>query len=202
MTIPPQSAPPVPENPAEAPPRLAGWWRLMDASIGVIPVPVFVLLAALMVAFTALKGVTGELAMVIAISALFAFSLGEAGNRIPGLRQIGGGALLVTFVPSLLGHLNLVPQPMSQAVGDFFKTSKILNLFIAAVIVGSILSMNRDVLVKGFFKIFVPLLTGTIFALALGMGVGLLVGREWKDLLFYTVLPIMAGGVGAKVRSP
>lgn len=174
----------------------ARWWKLMDTSIGIIPIPVYLLLVALLIALTAAKGVTGELAMVISIAALFAFSLSEVGNRIPGLKQIGGGALLVTFVPSLLGYLNVIPQPMTKAVSDFFSSSKILNLFIAAVIVGSILSMNRSVLIKGFAKIFVPLLTGTVFATALGMGVGLLTGREWKDVLFYTVLPIMAGGVG------
>lgn len=183
-------------SPPTVPVGLRRWWRLMDTNIGIVPIPVYLLLVVLMIAFTATKDITGELAMVIGISTVFAFALSEIGNRIPGLRQIGGGAVLVTFVPSLLGYLNLVPAPMVTSVKDFFSTSKILNLFIAAVIVGSIVSMHRDVLIKGFVKIFVPLLAGSVLALALGTGVGLLTGKSLHDILFYTVLPIMAGGVG------
>jgi malate:Na+ symporter len=172
------------------------WWKLMDTDVGIIPVPFYLLLIVLLFAFTVTEGVTGELAMVIAISAVFAFTLGEIGARLPLVRQIGGAAVLVTFIPSLLGHLGLVPEPMKEAVGDFFSSSKVLNLFIAAVIVGSILSMDRSVLVKGFVKIFVPLLAGSALAIVAGTGMGTLLGLGLHDTFFFTVVPIMAGGVG------
>jgi malate:Na+ symporter len=172
------------------------WWKLMDTDVGIIPLPFYLLLIVLLFAFTVTEGVTGELAMVIAISAVFAFTLGEIGNRLPLVRQIGGAAVLVTFIPSLLGHLGLVPEPMKEAVGDFFSSSKVLNLFIAAVIVGSILSMDRSVLVKGFVKIFVPLLAGSVLAVVAGTGMGTLLGLGLHDTFFFTVVPIMAGGVG------
>lgn len=172
------------------------WWKLMDFDIGIIPLPVYLLLIVLMVVFSSIDGVTGELAFVIAIAAVFAFTLGEIGNRMPGLRQIGGGAVLVTFIPSLLGFLGWVPETMVTAVGDFFSSSKILNLFIAAVIVGSILAMDRTVLIKGFVKIFVPLLAGTLLATGIGMLSGLLFGIGAHDTFFYILVPIMAGGVG------
>ncbi|MFF2345994.1 2-hydroxycarboxylate transporter family protein [Pseudarthrobacter sp. NPDC058119] len=174
----------------------AFWWKLMDTDVGIIPLPFYLILIILLIAFTATKGITGELAMVIAISAVFAFTLGEIGNRLPLLRKIGGGAVLVTFIPSLLGYLGWVPDPMKKAVGDFFTSSKILNLFIAAVIVGSILSMNRQVLIKGFFKIFVPLLAGSVLAVVAGTAVGTALGLGLHDTFFFTVVPIMAGGVG------
>lgn len=186
-----------PESTAGALPKgRALWWKLMDTDIGIIPLPFYLLLIVLLFAFTLTKGVTGELAMVIAISAVFAFTLGEIGNRLPLLRHIGGGAVLVTFIPSLLGYLGLVPEPMKKAVGDFFSSSKVLNLFIAAVIVGSILSMDRHVLIKGFFKIFVPLLAGSVLAVVAGTGMGALLGLGLHDAFFFTVVPIMAGGVG------
>jgi malate:Na+ symporter len=195
---------PKSQTPLQTPETTAGpipkgralWWKLMDADVGIIPLPFYLLLIVLLFAFTLTKGVTGELAMVIAISAVFAFTLGEIGNRLPLLRQIGGGAVLVTFIPSLLGYLGLVPEPMKKAVGDFFSSSKVLNLFIAAVIVGSILSMDRHVLIKGFFKIFVPLLAGSVLAVVAGTGMGALLGLGLHDAFFFTVVPIMAGGVG------
>ncbi|MGN0095232.1 MAG: 2-hydroxycarboxylate transporter family protein [Corynebacterium sp.] len=192
----PPAAPPSPDNLSHDNSWRTRWWKLMDFDVGIIPLPVYILMIALMIIFTAINGVSGELAFVIGIAAVFAFTLGEIGNRVPGLRHIGGGAILVTFFPSLLGYLDLIPEPMVTAVGDFFSTSKILNLFIAAVIVGSILSMNRSVLIKGFVKIFVPLLAGTALAITLGMISGLIFGIGPHDTFFYVLVPIMAGGVG------
>ncbi|HBS1667880.1 TPA: 2-hydroxycarboxylate transporter family protein, partial [Klebsiella quasipneumoniae subsp. quasipneumoniae] len=172
------------------------WWKFMDFDIGIIPLPVYIVMVILMISFTAINGITKELAMVIAIAATFAFTLGEIGNRLPLLRNIGGGAVLVTFVPSLLGYLGWIPQAMTDSVGEFFKTSKILNLFIAAVIVGSILSMDRALLIKGFLKIFAPLAVGSICAGVMGTSVGTLMGIDVHEAFFYIVVPIMAGGVG------
>ncbi|KSU51785.1 2-hydroxycarboxylate transporter family protein [Microbacterium enclense] len=172
------------------------WWKLMDFDVGIIPLPIYILLIALMVVFSLIDGIGTELAFVIAIAAVFAFTLGEIGNRLPLLRQIGGGAILVTFLPSLLGFLGWIPEPMVTAVGDFFNDTKVLNLFIAAVIVGSILSMDRSILIKGFVKIFIPLIAGTLLATGVGMLSGLLFGIGAHDTFFYILVPIMAGGVG------
>src|SRR5205085_9431623 len=71
-----------------------------------------------------------------------------------------------------------------------------LYLFIACIIVGSILSMDRQVLVQGFLKIFVPLAVGSIVAGAVGTLVGTLLGMGAFHTFFFVVIPIMAGGVG------
>jgi malate:Na+ symporter len=81
-------------------------------------------------------------------------------------------------------------------VTDFHKQTNFLYLFITCIIVGSVLSMNRTALIKGFLKIFVPLASGTVVALIAGTAVGVAMGLEWKHTLFFVVVPIMAGGVG------
>lgn len=172
------------------------WQRLMDIDVGIIPLPVFVLLIAVMGVLTWNGFLTGEIAMVIGIMTLFAFTLGEIGNRAPIIRNIGGGAVLVTFVPSYLAYKGLIPAQAVTVVSDFFKSTNVLSLFIAAVIVGSILSMDRSTLVKGFAKIFIPLAAGSIVAAAVGVTVGTLLGLGAEHTLFYIVAPIMAGGVG------
>ena len=60
---------------------------------------------------------------------------------------------------------------------------------------GSILSMDRQVLIKGFLKIFVPLAIGSIAAGAVGTAVGTTLGLGAYHT-FFVVVPIMAGGVG------
>ena len=80
------------------------WRALMDTDVGIIPVPAYIVLVALLVTFIATGHVGGEIAMVVGIMATFAFTLGEIGNRLPIIRHIGGGAILVTFVPSYLAY--------------------------------------------------------------------------------------------------
>ena len=85
---------------------------------------------------------------------------------------------------------------MVKVTADFTKASNFLYLFIACIIVGSILGMDRHVLIKGFLKIFVPLAAGSIAAGAVGTLVGTALGLGTSHTFFYIVVPIMAGGVG------
>src|SRR5581483_11303415 len=112
------------------------------------------------------------------------------------LHHFGAAAIMATFVPSFLVYKKMLPDGLVTAVVDFTKGTNFLYLFIAAIIVGSILGMDRTVLIKGFLKIFVPLAAGSVVAMLVGTGVGTLLGLGTKHAFFYVVVPIMAGGVG------
>ena len=56
--------------------------------------------------------------------------------------------------------------------------------------------MDRQVLIKGFLKIFVPLALGSIAAGAVGTVFGTVLGLGAYHTFFFIVIPIMAGGVG------
>jgi malate:Na+ symporter len=56
--------------------------------------------------------------------------------------------------------------------------------------------MNRKVLIKGFTRMFVPLVVGTLAAIAAGVLVGLLFGYTPYKTFFFIVMPIVAGGIG------
>jgi len=56
--------------------------------------------------------------------------------------------------------------------------------------------MDRRVLIKGFLKIFVPLASGSVAAATVGTLVGAALGMGARQTFFFTVVPIMAGGVG------
>ncbi len=71
---------------------------------------------------------------------------------------------------------------MVTTIADFTNGTKMLYLFIAAICVGSILSMDRAVLVRDFFKIFVPLAVGSIAAMVVGTAVGAALGLAAKHL--------------------
>jgi CCS family citrate carrier protein len=172
------------------------WWQLMETRIGIIPLPVYVLLAALIAAFLATGKLPGEICMSIAVLAVFGFSCAELGKRLPVLKNIGAAAIMATFVPSALVFYGLLPAPIVKGVTEFTKSTNFLYLFIASIIVGSILGMDRQVLMKGFLKIFIPLAAGTVAAAIVGTTVGTLLGLGAYHSFFFVVIPIMAGGVG------
>jgi len=173
-----------------------GWWRIMEIRIGIIPLPVFVLMGVLILVFVATGKISSEISMAIVVFSFFGFLCAEIGKRIPVIRNIGAAAIFATFIPSALVYYKVLPEPIIKMTTEFTKSSNFLYLFIASIIVGSILSMNRKVLIKGFIKIFIPLAVGSIAAMIVGTLVGTVLGLGTYHTFFYVVVPIMAGGVG------
>ena len=173
-----------------------GWWRLMETRIGILPLPVYVVVAALIAGFVYTGKLPGEISFAIVMFAFFGFTFAEIGKRLPVLRHIGAGAIFATFIPSALVYYHGLPADIVKLTTDFTKQTNFLYLFIASIIVGSILGMDRQVLIKGFLKIFVPLAAGTVAAMAVGTAVGTLLGLGAHHTFFFIVVPIMAGGVG------
>jgi len=168
----------------------------MEQRIGVIPLPVHLVLLAVVGYFVHSGHVPTEINTMIAVMAVLGFSCAEIGHRLPLVNQIGGAAIFATFLPSFLTFHHLVPPELARAVTEFTKTSNFLYLFIAAVVVGSIFSMERSMLIRGFLKLFVPMAAGTVAALLVGTAVGACLGLGVRHTLLMIVIPVMAGGVG------
>ena len=166
----------------------------MDMRIGIVPLPVYLLLLALIAGFVATGKVPSDISVSIALLAVGGFSCAELGKRIPVIRNIGAAAIFATFIPSYLAFNHFLPAVALKNVVDFTKSTNFLYLFIASIIVGSILSMDRTVLIKGFVKIFVPLAVGSVVAGIVGTAVGTALGLGAYHTFFYIVVPIMAGG--------
>src|SRR5205085_9083892 len=173
-----------------------GWWVVMDTRIGIVPIPIFVILCALIAGMTYTGDIKGEVSIMIAVLVMGGFTCAEVGKRLPILRNIGAAAIFATFVPSALAYYKLLPPQIEKSVVEFTKYTNFLYLFIACIIVGSILGMDRKVLVQGFLKIFVPLAIGSIAAGIVGTLVGTLLGLGTFNTFFFVVIPIMAGGIG------
>jgi malate:Na+ symporter len=170
--------------------------RLLGTRIGIVPLPVYVLLLLLITGFVMTGKVPNDICVSIAILSVGGFSCAELGKRLPFFRNIGAAAIFATFIPSYLAFSKLLPAPVLKNVVDFTKSTNFLYLFISSIIVGSILSMDRSVLIKGFLKIFVPLAVGSVAAGIVGTSVGTMLGLGAYHTFFYLVAPIMAGGVG------
>ena len=173
-----------------------GWWAIVERRIGIIPLPIYLLLIALVAGFVTTGKVPGEISMAIAVLVLCGFTCAEIGKRLPIFNKIGSAAILATFLPSFLAFHQLLPAKLIGMVTNFTHVSNFMYLFIASIIVGSIFSMQREALIRGFTKIFLPLAAGSIVAGCVGTAVGTVLGLGTQHTLLYIVIPIMAGGVG------
>jgi malate:Na+ symporter len=170
--------------------------RLMEIRVGIIPLPIYLVLLALIAAFSIEGKISGEVTVMIAVTVFGGFTCAEIGRRIPVLNVIGGSSLMTIFLPSFLVAHQLLPAPLVQQVTTFTKSTNFIYLFITAVVVGSILSMDRRVLIQGFVKIFIPLAAGSVAALAVGGTIGWICGIGFWRSMLHVVVPVMAGGVG------
>ena len=170
--------------------------KFLSFKIGIIPMGVYLFLVAVICGLLNRGLMPKDIIGGLSLMALYGFTCSEIGKRIPILKHIGGTVIMATFLPSYLVFANLIPKAAVTSISTFMKSSNFLYVFIAFIVVGSIFSMNRQVLIKAFLKMFVPLIVGTIVAMGVGTGVGVLLGIDLHTAFFYIVIPILAGGVG------
>lgn len=169
---------------------------LMAFKIGPLPLPIYLILAAIIFAASVYGKLPADMIGGIAVMMVMGMLLGDIGLRVPVLKEIGGPAILSIFIPSVMVFYNLINPASMKAITAFMKGSNFLYFYISCLVTGSILGMQRVVLIQGFLRMFVPLLVGTAACIAAGVAVGTLTGIGAYRSFFYVVIPIVSGGVG------
>lgn len=141
------------------------------------------------------KGMAGCFAFMIVLGTL----LNELGDHTPIVKSyLGGGAIVIIFGCAALNYFHLLPEDLVTNITSFFKpTGAFLDFYIAALITGSILGMNRKLLVKAAARYFPAIFGGIILSFILCSGLAAIMGFGWVKALLLIALPIMGGGMGA-----
>lgn len=141
------------------------------------------------------SSMTGTLCTCFALAIVF----NEIGERLPIWNNyIGGGLLMTFFGVALLKQFSLIPQEAIDNINSFISDdANFLEFFIVCLIVGSVLSLDRDILLKSFAGYIPAILGGLAAAMILGVLGGLVFGVTPADSIIKYVLPIMGGGNGA-----
>lgn len=161
---------------------------------------VFVLAAicALVIAACLMDILPTSMIGAMAICMVLGLIMGVIGDRIPVWKDFfGGGAILCYFGAAALVKFNMIPEKTIESVSDFISGYDFLTLFISVLIAGSIMSVNRKLLLKSILGYIPAILAGVAGAMLFGIVAGLLVGVSPGQSLSMYVLPIMGGGTGA-----
>lgn len=128
---------------------------------------------------------------------VFAAFLTWLGGLSRKFDMIGGPSLLCLFVPTILLYFGLLPQNTKELATAFYTDMGYIEFFLAALIAGSLLSMDRNLLIKAGLRYAIPIVIGLLGSWALTGIVGSITGYGFKEALRDIGIPIMAGGVGA-----
>jgi len=180
----------------EGAPEKSIWTKIMDLKVGPLPLPLYLVLFAVIYGAAVAGKLPIDMLGGFAVIMIMGWLLGDIGMNIPVLKDIGGPAILSVFVPSIMVFYNVINPDALKAITAVMKTANFLYLYIACLVCGSILGMHRKILIQGFVRMFVPLVVGTIAAIAAGVGVGLLFGYDVHRTFFYIIIPIIGGGIG------
>ncbi|WP_139348638.1 2-hydroxycarboxylate transporter family protein [Clostridium sp. Marseille-P2415] len=142
------------------------------------------------------KNMVGALAVMMVLGSLFNL----LGSRIPLVRSyLGGGAVFCIFASSALATFGLLPVSVTENCESFMNEVGFLDFYIAALITGSILGMNRELLKKAAIR-FLPVSFLSMACAILMAGVmGMITGYGFGETILYIAMPMMSGGMGAGV---
>ncbi len=166
---------------------------------------VMLIVAAVLLYLPDQEGVAGgyirnTFIVTLAVLAVFGIFFGEIGDRIPlWNKYVGGGTILVFFAASIFSTYDLLPEGFKANVDVFYNDNPIrfLEIFIPALIVGSILTVNRKILLKSVWGYLPLIIIGVAGASLFAILVGLVFGYTPADIMMNYVLPVMGGGTGA-----
>ncbi len=155
-------------------------------------------------------GMAGCFAFMMAWGAI----LQTVGDHLPIVNNfLGGGSVVIIFGMGFLRYVNFFgifdlcsgligtanfTSVLMKNIDTFFKPSgAFLDFYIAALITGSILGMNRKLLVKAAARYFPAIFGAIVFAFGFTALAGYLSGFGTVKAVLLIALPIMGGGMGA-----
>lgn len=168
--------------------------KLKTVKVGPLPLayyaPIFLLLVVAIYTGNLNADIVGTMAFLL----MLGWALQFIGDRIPVLgKWCGFGTLLPLFGGSALATFHLIPQSLIEQTSTFMG-SGFINVFLGAIIAGSILGMDRKLLLGSALKVipcFLCALVGVFAFMAIGC---VLTGQSLLDGIFMCGITSYAGG--------
>ncbi|MEL3907387.1 MAG: 2-hydroxycarboxylate transporter family protein [Treponemataceae bacterium] len=165
-----------------------------------MPIPLFFVVSIVLIIGVCWNKLPGGMIGALLLMMLLGEVLNIIGDNAPIIKTfLGGGPIVILFVSSALVYFKVFPESVIKNVSTFMKSGGFLDFYIAALITGSILGMNRDLLIKATVR-YLPCIIGSVaFALIFVAAGAPLFHLSPAEAIAYIGIPIMGGGMGAGV---
>lgn len=155
-------------------------------------------IALIVIGAAATGALSADLAGSFALMLAIGLICNEIGERVPFWNSYIGGGLVLTFlVSAFLFTYKLIPQQYADGMTMIMDDADFLSFFIIFLITGSILALDRKLLIRSFAGYIPAIFGGLIGAGLLGVAAGLIFGIDPINVMLKYVLPVMGGGNGA-----
>lgn len=173
-------------------------WK--DERILGFPVVLFVGMAVIMFILGRMDLVLTNMIGALGYALIVGTMIGWVGDKIPVWSTwFGGGMVLTSLVASAMNQYGLIGPEVLDGIKTFNSKTGFLNLYVLVLITGSVLSIDRNLLVKSFAGYLPTIAGGIFFALLFCGAVGAVTGVGFVNAIADFGLPIMGGGNGAGI---
>ena len=175
--------------------------KLKEIKILGFPLWMMILLNFIMIFLAAKDWMLSNLVGALAFALVIGTMLGWIGDHIPVWNAwFGGGMLFTCLAAGALNTFNLIGEGAKEALNTFNGSTGFLDLYILILITGSVLSVDRKMLLKSFARYIPTIIAGVVCALGLAGVVGAILGIGAIDAITTYAIPIMGGGNGAGIQ--
>ncbi|CAB1252828.1 Citrate:sodium symporter [Ruminococcaceae bacterium BL-6] len=173
-------------------------YRFFHYELNGVPVYLFIGLAVPVILGIYTQSLTKDMLSTLAILFVLGMIFMEVGKRLPIWNNwFGGGSMMAIMFPSFMVFMKWLPQKYVESITTFYDGIGFLQLYVGLLMVGGLLSVDKDILLKTLARCG-PVFLGTILCAGLfGMIGGSLMGMDLGKIFSYYVLPNLGGGNGA-----
>lgn len=175
--------------------------KLKETKILGFPLWIFLILNAVMIFLASKDWMLTNMVGALAFALLVGTLLGWVGDHIPVWKTwFGGGMLFTCLVAGAMNTFNLVGESTKETLNTFNGDTGFLDLYILVLITGSVLAVDRKMLLKSFAGYIPTIIVGVIGALSLAGLVGAVTGVGAVEAITTFAIPVMGGGNGAGIQ--
>lgn len=175
--------------------------KLKDTKILGFPLWIFLVLNVVMIFLASRDWMLSNMVGALAFALIVGTMLGWIGDHIPIWNSwFGGGMLFTCLAAGAMNTFHLIGDGAKETLSTFNGSTGFLDLYILVLITGSVLSVDRKMLIRSFAGYIPTIIAGIIGALGLAGLVGAITGVGAVDAIATYAIPVMGGGNGAGIQ--
>lgn len=142
------------------------------------------------------EGFLGSFAFLMAVGGILSW----IGVITPIIREIGGFLFMPLFGALFLYKAGLLPD-VGMESAQILMSNGLQMFFVSAIVVGSILAMDRKLLLSSVLRYMPVLLISQFFAIGFAFLAAILTGTSIYDAVFFIAAPCMTGGSSGAIAT-